>query len=159
MQCTLVQLIYKTEVFKTISANFLMRCIWRFMMHEWIFLPTWQHAQNESTLKEINEYFQKWFLSYASTYTYVQLALLKSNLTMVVVFSFCTVIHDLLKLFQYFCIEEERNGDLTKSIERLTKMTSKQNKKNIHEIFFFFKCQNFWLLRSIKRPSFWWKKA
>ena len=153
MQCTLVQLIYKTEVFKTISANFLMRCIWRFMMHEWIFLPTWQHAQNESTLKEINEYFQKWFLSYASTYTYVQLALLKSNLTMVVEFPFFSFIHNLLILFQYFCIEE-RNGDLTKSIERQTKI-----KRNVHEIIFVFKFQIFWLLKSICRPSFWCKKA
>ena len=49
---------------------------------------------------------------------------------MVVEFSFCRFIHDLLNPFQYFCIEE-RNDDLTKSIERQTKMTSKQNKKKM----------------------------
>ena len=150
MQCTLVQLIYKTEVFKTISANFLMRCIWRFMMHEWIFLPTWQHAQNESTLKEINEFSKvipKLF-QYIYIHTYIQLALLKSNLTMVVEFSFFCFIHDLLILIQCFCIEE-RNGDLTKSIERQTKI-----KRNVHEIIFVFKFQIFWLLKSIHRPSF-----
>ena len=76
-------------------------------------------------------YCQIWIQTYLGfivlILTYIQLALLKSNLTMVVEFSFCRFIHDLLNLFQYFCIEE-RNGDLTKSIERQTNMTSKQNK-------------------------------